>query len=150
MLSVTISHFSNFLDRANVLNNSFQLLWREATDKQKLELNPYMEGFQKDLERWKKSLFPDLLQYTEYGKIERWEKTYEQLRQKYGKQAPAISPGTVLVPEEVQIKAPTKEETKRLTEEQIKTYWNKLKTPLLITLGLSTIVITGYIYYRNK
>lgn len=151
MPTITISSLSGFLDRANALNNAFQSLWKQATYEQKLILDPYMDGFVRDYNRWRDSTFPGLLQYTEYGKIEEWEKTYSKLREQFkAERAPVITPGKVFVPEEIKVVTPTKKETKETVEIAIKSIWDKVKTPLLITSGVVMLGTAGYIYYRSK
>jgi hypothetical protein len=91
------------LKRATHLNNSFQLLWRNANAKQKKELDPIMAGWVAYFNKLRTSW---VARTTEYGELAGWEKEYQKYWNKFQAEGTKITapvivagkpPGTVAV-----------------------------------------------------
>jgi len=132
------------LNRATRLNNSFQLLWRNATAAQKKELDPVMAGWIPYFNRLRDSW---VARTTEYGELNKWEKIYQQLWDKFKAQgtkitAPVIVPGTT--PGDVQVQLPSKKEMED-TEKRIQ----RVGAGLIAAGAVATLGV-GWLLWRMR
>lgn len=125
------------MDEANTLNNAFQRLWRNANARQKKELDPVMEGWVTDFNRWRSSY---LARATEWGKLSGWQKKYQALRDKFAAQGTKITAPVIVPtqkPGDITVETPDIPDPQDIGEE--------VQTAILV--GVAALLAGGAILY---